>query len=83
MQLQKDSANHVRETVQFFRSVANCFERMAVYQMQHNYRKPYRVARKEGRKHLHAEVAGIDRELIEENLRDIYERRKFFTHPRI
>ena len=75
-----EKREYVRETVQFSRSVPNCLERMAVYQMQHNYRKPYRVARKEGRKYLHAEVPGIDRELIEEKLRDIYEQRKFFTH---
>jgi transposase-like protein len=79
-QIRKDNANHVRETVQFSRSVPNALERMAVYQMYQNYRKPFRVARKEKRKYLHAEVAGIERALIEEKLEDIYERRKFFTH---
>lgn len=78
-QLRKDNANHVRETVQFSRSVCNALERTAVYQMQHNYRKPYRVDHKEKREWLHGEVAGIDRALIEGKLRDIYEMRKFFT----
>ncbi|MFP4266940.1 MAG: hypothetical protein ACLFQW_02970 [Spirochaetaceae bacterium] len=79
-QIRKDNANHVRETVQFSRSVCNCLERTAVYQLQHNYRKPYRVDDTEQREWLHGEVAGIERSLIEESLRDIYEKRKFFTH---
>lgn len=78
-QLRKDNANHVRETVQFSRNVNNCLERLAVYQLWHNYCKPYRID--DGPKGLlrHAQVAGVDRKRIDRQLEHIFERRKFLS----
>lgn len=77
--LRKDNANHVRETVQFSQTVAGCLERIAVYQMQHNYFKPYRIDDGPKSRLLHGEVAGIARGKIAEALEGIFERRRFFS----
>ncbi len=82
-QLRKDCANHVRETVQFSRNVHNCLERMAVYQLQHNYFKPYRIADRQESSLRHAQVAGIQRERIDMALQNIFRIRKFFSHVRL
>ena len=74
--IRKDNANHVRETMQFSREVNNCMERMAIYRMYHNYRKPYRI--KERRYRTHGEEAGISRELIGEEMATLFTRRRFF-----
>lgn len=81
-QIRKDNANHVRKTVQFSRDVNNCMERMAVYQMFHNYFKPYRVEGA-GRVLRHGQVAGIPREEIDRELRGIFRLRKFYTHLKL
>jgi transposase-like protein len=78
-QLRKDNANHVRETVQFSRSVAGCLDRMAVYQLWHNYFKPYRIDDGPKAKLRHGQLAGIDRARIEEGLHGIFESRKFLS----
>ena len=77
--LRKDNANHVRETVQFSQTVAGALERVAVYQMQHNYFKPYRIDDGPKSRLLHAEVAGIDRRKISRAFEGIFERRRFFS----
>ncbi len=82
-QIRKDNANHVRETVQFSRDVNNCMERMAVYQMYHNFFKPYRVEGRQGRALRHGQVAGIDRRRIDRNLKEIFHLRLFFSHVRL
>lgn len=78
-ELRKDNANHVRETVRFSKNVNNCMERFAVYQMQHNYFKPYRVDQKEYKEVLHGEVAGLSGERIKGELQDIFQMRRFFS----
>jgi len=82
-QLRKDNANYVRETVQYSRSVNNCLERMAVYQLHHNFCKPYRVNDRQKRELRHAEVAGVDREVIDRELEGIYGWRKFFSKAKL
>ena len=82
-ELRKDNADHVRETVQFSRSVASCLERIAVYQMWHNYFKPYRIDDGPKSRLLHGQVAGIDRERIEAELEGIFERRRFLSRVRL
>jgi len=82
-QLRKDCANHVRETVRFSRNVHNCLERMAVYQLQHNYFKPYRISHQRKSSLRHAQVAGIQRERIEAELKNIFKLRRFFTHVKL
>ena len=78
-ELRKDNANHVRETVQFSRNANSCLERLAVYQLWHNYLKPFRIDDGEGAMLRHAQVAGIERKRIEEGLGGIFERRRFFS----
>jgi transposase-like protein len=82
-QLRKDNANHVRETVQYSMSVNNCLERVAIYQAQHNYRKPYRVDDIEERERLHGEVAGIARGRIEEAKKSFFELRYFVSRVKL
>jgi transposase-like protein len=82
-QIRKDNANHVRETVQFSRDVNNCMERMAVYQLYHNYLKPYRVEGREARALRHGEVAGVARERIDRELADIFRLRRFYSHVKL
>lgn len=83
-QFRKDNANQVRETMQFSNDVNNCMERMAVYQMYHNYFKPYRVdSGLELRKLRHGEVAGISRERIDRNLESIFKKRRFHSHVKL
>ena len=82
-QVRKDNANQVRETVQFSRNVNNCLERVAVYQLYHNYCKPFRIGKPEKVRLRHGEVAGIERERIEGQLSDLYTRRRFFSRVQL
>jgi len=83
-QLRKDNANHVRKTVRFSQNVNNCLERFAVYQMQHNYFKPYRIEQGKKKRNLrHGEVAGLERREIEAQLKDIFHLRRFFTKVKL
>jgi len=56
---------------------------MAVYQLYHNYLKPYRVEGKEGRALRHGEVAGIARERIEGELASLFRLRRFYSHVKL
>jgi transposase-like protein len=76
-EIRKDNANHVRETVQFSRNVNNSMERLAIYGLYHNYVKPYRINSSEDR--VHAEVAGINRMLINSELKNLFTMRRFFS----
>jgi transposase-like protein len=78
-QLRKDNANHVRETVEYSRNTNNCMAQMAIYQLQHNCRKPYRVGLPGLEELRHAEVAGVSRERIEEELASVFELRRFVS----
>jgi len=82
-ELRKDNADHVRETVRFSRNVNNALERIAVYQLYHNFFKPYRVADTELKNFTHAEMAGIPREWIQQSLEEIFTMRKFFSHVKL
>jgi len=82
-ELRKDNANQVRETVQFSRSVNNCLERLAVYQLYHNFMKPFRIDHCQKRKLLHGQVAGIRRERIEDAIEKVFEVRKFYSHVQL
>ena len=82
-EVRKNNANHVRETVQFSRSVNNCLERVALFQLLHNYFKPYRIDDPQKKEFLHAEIAGIARSSIDSGLSQIFERRRFYSHARV
>jgi transposase-like protein len=81
-EVRKNNANHVRETVQFSRSVNNCLERVALFQLLHNYFKPYRIDHPEKKNSRHAEIAGIARDSIERELDRLFESRLFYSHVR-
>lgn len=80
-EIRKDLHEHVRETVCFGRNVNAQMERMTLYLFYHNYRKRHRT--KLGGNSRHAEVAGYDSEDIERELKDIWERRAWYTHTRL
>jgi hypothetical protein len=82
-QIRKDCAPHVRETVEYSRNVNNCLAHMAVYQLQHNYRKPFRIDVPILEELRHAEVAGIARSRIDDELRSVFELRRFVTRVRL
>ena len=79
-QIRKDSANHVRETVQFARNVNDGMNRLMVYFLQHNFRKPYRIRLEKQDPKTHGEVAGIDPVEIRKELSSLYSERRFYSH---
>jgi len=78
-EIRKDQANHHREASCFTRNVGNGMSRLALYCLDHNYRKKYRIKGPEADRRVHAEVAGIDRNLIEARLRAMFRDRTFLT----
>ena len=74
-QLRKDMAEHVRETVCFGRNVNCAMDRLAVYVVYHNLRKPFRESNGDVRSH--AEVAGVGRQDVTRLVRGLYTRRLF------
>ena len=64
-QLRKDLAEHVRETVRFARRIEHSLERAVIHLAHHNFRKQFRI-RVLDRSLTHAEVAGLERQKIEE-----------------
>ena len=79
-QIRKDTANHVRETVQFARNVNDGMNRLMVYFLQHNFRKPYRIRLEKQDPKTHGEVAGIDPVQIRKELSTLYSERRFYSH---
>jgi len=79
-QIRKDVANHVRETVQFARNVNDGMNRLMIYFLHHNCLKPYRIRRARQDPRTHAEIAGIDRDLITRELSTLYTERRFLSH---
>jgi transposase-like protein len=64
-EIRKDMASQTRETVQFPRNVANAMLRMNLYLFDHNIFKPYRIREEAGNPQSHAEVAGLERQVLE------------------
>ena len=82
-EIRKDCANHVRETMQYSRSVSGCMARLAVYRMYHNYCKPYRIDDPAKRNICHAEAAGITAKAISDELRTFFTRRRFLSRVKL
>ena len=82
-EFRKDMASHARETVQFSRNVNEAMIRMSLYVFDHNYFKPFRVAHKVKRHLRHAEVAGLDRDVLEGMISGFFTQRYFWKrdHP--
>ena len=76
-EFRKDMASHARESVQFSRNVNEAMLRMSLYLFDHNYIKPYRIARREKRGLRHGEVAGLDRESLDRMISGFFRLRYF------
>lgn len=82
-EVRKDQANHRRETVCFSRNVGNMMNRMIVYMLWHNYKKPFRISRKEENKLTHAEMAGISKVAITNERTVLFRDRAFLSRADI
>ena len=76
-EIRKDCAEHTRETVQFARNAGNSMERLAIYRLHHNYRKPFRINGKEESEITHAEKAGIPKDKIRREMATLFTQRRF------
>lgn len=76
-QLRKDMAEHVRETVCFGRNVNCALDRLTIYLVYHNLKKPFRESR--GDLRSHAEVAGVDGQRVSGLSYGMFTRRAFFS----
>jgi transposase-like protein len=74
-EIRKDQACHVRQSVQWSKSVNNTMERMMIYLAYHNCFKPYRI--KDRRSTTHAEIAGVDRQWLEALKKRFFTQRVF------
>jgi hypothetical protein len=79
-EFRKDLASHVRESVEFSRNYNDDMYRLSAYCFKHNFIKVYRIKNERYDKRSHAEVAGIKKEKIEDELKDIYRTRRFLSH---
>ncbi len=77
-EIRKDMAAHARESVQFNRNVSEGMLRMSLYFFDHNYFKPYRVAKAVEKKLRHAEAAGLKRPLLDRITQDFWTKRYFW-----
>jgi hypothetical protein len=77
-EFRKDMASHARETLQFARNVNEAMLRMSLCLFDHNYLKPFRVADRVKRHFRHAQVAGLERGLLEEGISSFFTKRKFW-----
>ena len=81
--IRKDSANHKRETVQWAKTVSDMMNRAVVFQISHNYEKPFRINDPENKQRTHAQVAGIDKEQIQAAFSGWMEKRVFFSKVKL
>ena len=78
-EIRKDQANHRRESTCYSRNAANSMTRLASYLVWHNYKKRYLVKWKVDRNETHAEMAGIDRDVLERGRTMMFTRRAFLS----
>ena len=80
-QIRKDSANHVRETVQFSRCPSAMMARLTIYQMYHNYLMPKRVKlQRQGDWKTRGESLNIPKQIIHDTFEQFCNRRPFLNH---
>jgi hypothetical protein len=79
-QIRKDSANHVRETVQFARCPSAMMARLTIYQMYHNYLMPRRVKlQRQGNWNTRGESLKIPKQIIHDTLEQFCDGRPFLN----
>ena len=79
-ELRKDLANFVRESTRYGRNIDDLMNRVEIYSVWHNYGKNYRVKKSCEDTRYHGEVAGIERDRIEDTFTGYYRDRHFFSH---
>ena len=77
-EFRKDMASHARESLQFSRNVNEAMLRMSLYLFDHNYLKPFRVADSEKKRFRHAQIAGLDRKVLEDSISGFFSSRHFW-----
>lgn len=82
-QIRKDQANHHRETACFSRNVANGMSRLGLYLILHNYMKKFRIKARVADTRVHAEAAGIPKDLVREAVSAMFWKRAFLTRIEI
>ena len=78
-EIRKDQSNHVRETACFSRNVCNMLNKMVMYIHYHNFCKPFRIDKKGQSLFHHAEKAGLCRVEYDEEIRQLFSRRRFLS----
>lgn len=82
-EIRKDQANHHRETTCFSRNVSNAMARLACYIVHHNYRKRFSIKAPVWDGTLHAEAAGLDRDLVAASIGEMVRIRVFLTRIKL
>lgn len=82
-EFRKDMASHARESLQFSRNVNEAMMRMSLYLFDHNYLKPFRVADQVKKYHRHAQIAGLERRLLDESISGFFTHRYFWRMDRV
>jgi hypothetical protein len=78
-EIRKDRADQRRETTCFAREGANGMSRLSLYAVYHNYEKRFLIKAPKREKRTHAEVAGIERGVVEVARRAFFGVRAFLT----
>ena len=79
-EFRKDLSAYHRESTCFCRNVANGLNRLAIYQVWHNFIKPYRVKRPGGKLPPHGVQGGCDEGLLAVELGRLFTKRSFLSH---
>lgn len=82
-ELRKDIAAYHRESVCFVRNVANGLARLSCYMAYHNYQKDFRIKWGVERTPVHAVVAGIEEDRVDQDLESLYTERRFYRHHNV
>lgn len=78
-QIRKDMSDHVRKTVQWAKSTNGMMQRLSIYQVYHNYLKPFRIKDYRSRTVFHGTVVNIPHEVISKKLGQLWKSRPFIN----
>jgi transposase-like protein len=78
-EIRKDQANHHRESTCFARNVSNSMGRFLCYVVQHNFRKKYLIKAPVSDRRVHAEAAGIAKDLVTAGFDSMLKERAFLS----
>jgi transposase-like protein len=82
-ELRKDIAAYHRQSTCYGRSVSNGLLRLATYVTWHNYDKKHRIYWVKAPGNRHSDVAGINRQLVEEEFSRLFVERGFLSHAKL